>query len=369
MKSNNHLFIIGTGSLARAICYAIPLLTKDELNVTVISRSLRSSKEVATVGNVRAKLVNSKVMFAFEEVDWENKQKLKETFIDAQAKIVLLASSLQSPWEFSDTKSSWATLIQHGGFGITLPLQAYLAIKLGFLFKEYSFSGLFINACYPDAVNPLLKSLGFNITCGVGNISIIHALLKTTLKLASNDKLKLLAHHFHVGSKTEEIPENHRIVGWINEKPFSTNNNLYSFITNINGAELNHITGCTAAQMLIALLRERFIDYHAPGPYGLPGGYPVTIGKLQVKLDLPKDLILEDAILKNQEWSILDGVMIDNANKIQFNSKATHLLSQYNFPYSNGFDATEIYDVCKSLLNLRDELRKIVSKNKEENII
>src|SRR6185295_3826493 len=100
--------------------YSIPLLTKKALKIIVASRSFKDSKEVATVGNVRARSVNSKVIFSSRVIDWQNKQNLKETLIDTQAQIVLLASSLQSPWEFSENDSKWSLLVREGGFGVTL---------------------------------------------------------------------------------------------------------------------------------------------------------------------------------------------------------------------------------------------------------
>src|SRR5690606_23563931 len=126
MPSVSDIAIIGTGSLARSICYTLPLISKRALKITVIGRSVKAAKEVATIGNVRSQLADSKVFFTSREIDWENKQSLNKTLIGIQAKIILLASSLQSPWEFSNTHSKWSTLVRKGGFGITLPLQAFL---------------------------------------------------------------------------------------------------------------------------------------------------------------------------------------------------------------------------------------------------
>jgi hypothetical protein len=57
----------------------------------------------------------------------------------------------------------------------------------------------------------------------------------------------------------------------------------------------------------------------APGPNGLPGGYPVQGGKQSLEVVLPQGLTLEEAIHINQEGQRLDGIeRIDDDGTVYF---------------------------------------------------
>jgi hypothetical protein len=69
------------------------------------------------------------------------------------------------------------------------------------------------------------------------------------------------------------------------------------------------VTVSSAAVLLAAILSDTTRLLHAPGPIGLPGGYPIRIkstGSIQV--DLPPGLSLSEAIKINERGQRLDGV-------------------------------------------------------------
>jgi hypothetical protein len=47
---------------------------------------------------------------------------------------------------------------------------------------------------------------------------------------------------------------------------------------------------------------------HAPGPNGLPGGYPIKLSADGVDVFLPENLTLEEAIRINNEAQVFEGV-------------------------------------------------------------
>ncbi|MFF0250599.1 Tn3 family transposase [Streptosporangium sandarakinum] len=57
---------------------------------------------------------------------------------------------------------------------------------------------LFLNACFPGAVNPLLKTLGLPVFCGVGNVALLAASLRESLRPARGGRLRVLGHHRHL---------------------------------------------------------------------------------------------------------------------------------------------------------------------------
>ena len=47
---------------------------------------------------------------------------------------------------------------------------------------------------------------------------------------------------------------------------------------------------------------------HAPGPNGLPGGYPIKLSADGVEVFLPEGLTLEEAVRINNEAQVFEGV-------------------------------------------------------------
>ena len=65
-----------------------------------------------------------------------------------------------------------------------------------------------------------------------------------------------------------------------------------------------------------------------------------------------------EAVQKNEEWSLLDGAVIDRKNKVIFNEEASKLLAHNKFTYAHGFSTSQIYQACDELIKLREMLRK-----------
>ena len=62
---------------------------------------------------------------------------------------------------------------------------------------------------------------------------------------------------------------------------------------------------------------------HSPGPNGLPGGYPVTVSSRGVKVDLPEEISLVEAVELNELAQTYDGVQkIEADGRVQFTSHA-----------------------------------------------
>ena len=79
-----------------------------------------------------------------------------------------------------------------------------------------------------------------------------------------------------------------------------------------------------------------------PGPFGLPGGYPVPVAGTHMELNLPADLSEEKAIAWNEKIAVADGVKIHSSGYVESPEPAKHAFKQY-LPYiAEGFHAHEI---------------------------
>jgi hypothetical protein len=357
LRSPSNILLFGTGSLARSICYSLAATALGScLHVRIASRSVSQLQEIEAISNIRARLLNNEIRFTSSRVNWDDETSLAELMQEFKPKIVLHAASVQSPWELSRKDCRWAILVAKSGFGLTLPLQAVLAIKVARALQTVAPPPLFLNACYPDAINPLLRALGFNVLCGVGNIAILAAMYE-----ASNPPgwfFHMLAHHYHIGAMGVEgfrIDEGPRL--WHEGKSVhDTDQGWIRTLRAIHGRELNHVTGCTVAVLIGNITMNREFRSHVPGPFGLPGGYPVLFRDGALKLDLPPQVTESQAIDWNQTDAMKDGVVVSLDGTVQFSLRASRNLAEISREIPTSFPASEIVSIGEQFLLLKERL-------------
>lgn len=180
--------VIGTGGLARAVCYALAAATQP-VRVLVLGRDPVKTAEICWISGARAIGTSDAppaVTFQPVTVDLAAAGALAEALAEARPTAVLVAASRQSPWERINAPSAWTALIQRAGFGLTLPLQAVFAREAGRALAEHHPSGWLLNGCFPDAVNPALAGLGVAPLCGIGNVALTATGLQSALSSHSS---------------------------------------------------------------------------------------------------------------------------------------------------------------------------------------
>lgn len=334
--------VVGSGSLARAVCYSFAVGAVPA-TVTVLARSGERAAEVAYVAGVRARLARSAVTFEAREAD-----SFDTAFGEIAPHVVLNCASHHSPWEQS---SGWMDLVRRAGFAITLPLQAQPAMAIARAAAEAR--ALLVNACFPDLVNPLLTALGLPVHCGVGNVAVLTASLRTALELAPERELRVLGHHVHLYPPRD--PADDALV-WLDGQLVPNVTELLARQRATPRPELNHITGYTAALLVQDLLTGAEVRTNLPGPLGLPGGYPVLLRDSTIALDLPGGLDKASAVAWNQRAALADGGRVDG-DRVTFAPRAAEALEAHLPDLAAGFPVDEITTVLDRIVELRDRLR------------
>lgn len=67
-----HLIVFGTGSLAKALLYSLPMIQKSEFEVLVIGRDEDEVLKITTIANSRAIFCSSKINFTGETHLWDD---------------------------------------------------------------------------------------------------------------------------------------------------------------------------------------------------------------------------------------------------------------------------------------------------------
>lgn len=352
------LFLIGTGSLARSIAYSLSTARCPKLVVCVCGRTLSKVDEVVVISNSRAASVGGLIHFFGSVVDWEEQDSVSEALHKFLPRLILIATSYQSPWEVYEQHSAWTKLLSEGGFGVTIPFQARLALQILSALSTMSHRCTVLNACYPDAVNALLKCRGYSVLCGIGNIAILAAVAGA--KDRRESKLKILAHHYHLSRiLAGDSGESDGPIVWYDSTLISAPK-AFDLVRAARGRELNHITGCTAIPLILALLFNLSLEAHVPGPNGLPGGYPVRIQSGDLAVIVPPGMTSAEAVNFNLSAGVKDGVtVVPQSGQVVFSDQARHSIEKHSPSLANSFHAGELEDVFVNFLALREKLRKM----------
>ena len=364
------LVVIGTGQLARSISYSLAVAHADPLRVLVVGRRAEAASEVCHIAAFRAAVAGRGAIVRFEPAVASVTGRAARDLVDlgdvlgaAAPAGVLLCASTQSPWERLTAPSAWTELVRRAGFGVTLPFQAEHALAVGAAMPPGAW---FVNACFPDAVNPLLAARGVPVLCGVGNVGLLAASLQAALDLPDQRRLQVLAHHVHLNPPASADEE---ALAWCDGEPLAEVGKLLAAQRAASRPELNQVTGLTAARLAGALLSKSLLsesllsesplDTSLPGPLGLPGGYPVRVragGGLELRL--PAGLTMADAVARNRRWALADGATLDpGGDRVVLSDTAGAELDAVAPELAGGFRLADLEAVTARLHELRDRLR------------
>ena len=206
-----------------------------------------------------------------------------------------------------------AAALQRAGFALQLPAQLPLVRKLARAVATAGITAPVVNCSYPDMTHPILACEGLAPTVGIGNAGMIAARVGAALRSQgrTGDLVRVLAHHAHVTavvlSRPPEDPEARPRV-FLGEEGERADELAYAEPPLASEPGLNALPAASGLPLLRALLGGPPVRTSAPGPAGLPGGYPVRVTGKGVELDLPPGVDLEEAAAVQHRSARLDGV-------------------------------------------------------------
>jgi hypothetical protein len=263
---------------------------------------------------------------------------------------------MQSPWKVDNGASKWSDLVASSGFGITISFHALLAFRTATAIKQLGLDCHFVNTCYPDGVNQLLRTADVPLTTGVGNIGIFAAVIASRIPFAQRKDLRVLGHHRHIVEWRKPVGTRagSPVRAWIGDDEMPNAEQLSRDIQ-LPHRDLNLISAASAVPVLLALAGEGRRRGHVPGPRGLPGGYPVQVDAGGVTLDLPKGISESDAVSWNEQFEDADGVSVKDG-RIVYSQRAQNILKPYGDEIADGFAAADVEAAAARLGSLRDRL-------------
>jgi hypothetical protein len=314
------VLLVGVGDVTIRLLH---LLAAHEtaFDVTIASRSLERATRFANLARLAASNLGAFRSVAAFEFDLRDISRTAECLATLHPDIVFVGASIQPARAIVDLPPELFRQLDQAQLGPWLPMHLTLNYELMQAVRMLESKPWVVNAAYPDAVGPALKTVGLAPDVGIGNVANIIPGLTFAVSEQSGIppqslELKLIAqhyfsHHVHRYGEADGIP--HRLHVTASETTVSVDSSdlfqrLALSLRREGGREGQQITATSAAKIIFALTADKPRLAHAPAPHGLVGGLPVSLSRHAIELDLPDDITVGDAIETNQQCQRLDGI-------------------------------------------------------------
>jgi hypothetical protein len=335
------IMIIGAGDLGRRVCGELAHSDR-QWRIRLVGRNQDAVQRQVNLIRFSAlqRGYDSRVDYAL--TDLNDIAQTAEVIADFVPDVVFLAASLQSWWVIGALPAERFQRLYAANFGPWLPMHLVPVHKAMQAIRAADSQAIVVNAAYPDAVHPVLAGVGLAPHVGIGNVANNVPALRysagAVLGIAPVEvDVRVVTHHYvsHRLSRTDDIrPSQLRIailaagrdvmpdVGLIPLlKPLTTD------FRRTGGLVGQAMTAASALSVLVPLLEQREAVVHAPGPLGLPGGYPVVVGPEPVRLALPPGMTEAEAVAVNQSGQIDDGIRtISDDGSVLFEESAMDVM-------------------------------------------
>ncbi|MEU3064677.1 hypothetical protein AB0P12_26355 [Streptomyces subrutilus] len=347
--------VVGTGAFASALVRALARRAHP-LRLHVLGRDPGRARHLADLAGDHAFLAGARTTCAAGPLDPHDPDRARHLLGALRPDVLVIAGSEQSPAEARTTPSAWTDLLARAGFGLTLALQSSAAVRLATACAEASPGTGIVNACFPDAVNPLLHARGLPVACGLGNVATLASALAARLALPDERALHLLAHHAHLHAPPRPDDDAR---GWLDGAPLTDLRGLLAPVRSRPRHHLNEVGAAAGAAAVAALAGAGPAHTgHLPGPRGLPGGYPVTVDHRSVALRLPEGVSPDRAVEWNLRRAELDGVVVGTDGTVRTTPRALDALRGHWPDAPSTYGPRDLEPVRDHLLHLRDRLRR-----------
>lgn len=354
-SSSADIAVFGTGQFAGRIVFDLAATSSEPLNVVIAGRNAERLSWLVTAANARAFMFGAKARFRAAELDVRDKSEVAALLQHCRPRLAVQTASSQPSAVIGEDDNAWARLVAAGGLSATAVFQAALSIMVGEAIKEAGITCAMINCCFPDVVNAILRARGIEVLCGTGNVAILSNAFAGA-RTGEPGRIRILAHYQQLAAwrrpAAERAGRPPRV--WIDDSEIR---DVYArFATlKLTREPAIEISGASGVTLMQAYVAGRDWHGHAPGPNGLPGGYPVRLSGGTLSLDLPPGLTVEEAIAWNAAFEERNGLVVKDGTCI-YTGELKRLLAQEGYPFASGFPVDQTESACTAMEELRRRL-------------
>ena len=354
------IIVFGTGSFAARILFDIAATAAVPVTVAIAGRNAERLDWLRTAANARAAIFERPAFFRVETVDLSLPGAAEAAIAGLRPKLVVQAASPQASSVISRQSDGWSRLVAEGGLSATAVFQALFSARVAHALARTEPHSAFINCCFADVVNALLASAGLPVTCGVGNIAILASAFAGELGLRQAGRVKVLAHYQTIApwrrpAAARSGPPHPAARVWIEDEEVA---DIYATFRKVRltPEPVIDISGASGVPLMLALVERADWRGHAPGPCGLPGGYPVVLRDGVLELDLPAGLGRDEAISWNRHFEEKSGLVVEAQGKARYTGVLYERLRAESPALAEGFEMKDLEEVYREMAALRARL-------------
>lgn len=297
------------------------------------SSCLLAGKSDAAMQWARLLEISSGREVSAARVDGQDTEALKALVTSFEPELIVQCATLLSPFALQRVPSGAAQAVLKGGFALQLAAQLPVVRTLMQALRAVGMECPVINCSYPDVTHPILVAEGLAPTIGIGNVAIMAMWYQWQLAGASEATLKVIGQHAQLGpvlAGTLAAPETPTPLVYLNGRRLPAEELLFD--TGLKGgAAMNHLAAATIEPILGGFTeRDEVVETHAPGVFGLPGGYPVRFVNGALELRLPDGLTREKAVGFNNLAAKGEGIeRIDEDGTVFYTEHARQSVAEF----------------------------------------
>jgi hypothetical protein len=351
------ILISGTGGFAARIAFDIAATADEPVRVTLAGRNRERLSWLRTAANARAALFGKQARFDVFATDLLAPDASDALLAATGPRIVVQAASIQTSQVIAQTGNAWTRLVVEGGLSATAMFQALISSRVAAAITRTGRAIPLVNCSFPDVVNGIITAMGHQVLCGMGNVAILSNVFAGSASLREGADVKVLAHYQNLAAwrRPPSQREGRAPRVWIDGREVEDVFACFADIQ-LTPEPVIEISGASGVPMLLALASGRGWRGHAPGPDGLPGGYPVVLREGKLELDLPAGLMRDEAISWNAGFEAANGLTVSPQGEMRFHGELRRLLGLHRPSLAAGFPVTALEAACEEMLGLRDEL-------------
>lgn len=315
------LLVVGAGNLCLQILKILG--PKNGFEFVVLGRNEETTLRLCNLVALSCAQLGQFISIKPVIADLADIDKVTRLLREEAPDILVNCASLQSWRVITGLPKLTFEQLDQAQFGPWLPMHLTLMHYLMQAVKASGISAKTVNAAFPDAVNPILSRIGLAPDIGVGNVAnLIPAVRFSIARLLECEpgdvQVRLYAQHYfsHYVPRGGLPPRgSYRLLYEVRDRPevprlpaesvFST---VKSEFRRLGGVDGQFLTACSAVTVIEGLFSPTPVLVHAPGPLGLPGGYPVWLHDGQIDVQFSDACPQDEAVRINTICQSQDGI-------------------------------------------------------------
>lgn len=360
MSGRGTILIIGTGAFAARIGCDIAAGAPHPVRLVLAGRNRDRLDWLTTACNARAATFGTGVEATSVAADLSSAEAVAPMLAAVRPDVVVQAASVQTASVIARSDNAWGRLVAEGGLSATAVFQALLSARVGQAMRLAAPRAKLVNCCFPDVANAMLAGLGLPVACGVGNIGILSSCFAGALGPGGIGRVKVLAHYQTIGAWRRPAAERFGLPTprvWIDGAEIDDVQARFASLR-LTPEPAIEVSGSASVPLLVAMATPgTTLAAHAPGPLGLPGGYPVRLHEGALTLDLPPGLSEHEAVAWNQSFEERNGLIVTHDGRVRYMGRLHERLSALSPSLAGGFALADLEAVHDAMAALRARLQ------------